>query len=184
VSYSFPKNQQNGTEVELENGVIYVYNSTKKSWEITSPEPEESSGGLFTLSSAGNNFFWDPYVNTNQFTTAEMSIATNNLWHLYAEMSIATNNLWHLYNLKDDRGANAYVKDYLPTPDTVWEVWDKSTLRLKTSIKNWATSRKGSSYIEFNCSGIKPTVAPTSASEQYRTNYPYQLFLTNLKKKV
>ena len=169
MSYSFPKNQKDGTEIELANGVTYIYNDLKKTWEVLSSgfEPAEE---LFTLSSAGNNFFWDPYVNTNQFTTADMTIATN--------------NLWHLYNLKDDRGANAYVKDYLPTPDTVWEIWDRSTMRIKTSIKNWATSRKGASYIEFNCSGPKPTVAPTSSSEQYRTNYPYQLLLTNLKKKV
>ena len=167
MSYTFPKNQENGTEIELENGVTYVYNSAKKSWEITSPEPEESSGGLFTLSSAGNNFFWGSVPGTNQFTSADQSMATN--------------NLYHLYNLKDDKGANAYVKDYLPTLDTVWEVWNGSSLRVRTTIKNWATSRKGQSYIEFNVSGPKPTVG---ASDQFRTNYPYQLFLTNLKKKV
>ena len=167
MSYSFPKNQANGTEIELENGVTYVYNSAKKSWEILSPEPEELSSTLFTLSSAGNNFFWDPYVNTNQFSTAAMSMNVN--------------NLYHLYNLKDDRGANVYLKDYLPTPDTIWEIWKNSSLRVRTPIKNWATSRKGSSYIEFNVSGSLPTIA---ASDQFRTNYPYQLILTNLRKKV
>lgn len=166
MSYSFPKNQEDGTEIELENGVTYRYNSVKKTWEILSVgiEPVE---GLYTLSSAGNNFFWDPYVNTNQFSTADMSMNVN--------------NLYHLYNLKDDRGANVYLKDYLPTPDTIWEIWKGSSLRVRTPIKNWATSRKGSSYIEFNVSGSLPTIA---ASDQFRTNYPYQLILTNLRKKV
>ena len=166
MSYSFPKNQKDGTEIELANGVTYIYNDLKKTWDVLSSgfEPAEE---LFTLSSAGNTFYWDPFPNTNQFSTADQSMHVN--------------NLYHLYNLKDDRGRNVYVKDYLSTPDTVWEIWAGSSIRVRTPIKNWATSRKGSSYIEFNVSGALPTIA---ASDQFRTNYPYQLILTNLKKKV
>lgn len=166
MSYSFPKNQEDGTEIELENGATYRYNAAKKTWEVISAGVV-STNDLFTLSSAGNNYFWDPYVNTNQFTTADMDMPVN--------------NLYHLYNLKDDRGANVYLKDYLPTPDTVFEIWGYSVLKVKTPIKNWATSRKGASYIEFNCSGVKNTIA---ASERFKTNYLYQLILTNLRKKV
>ena len=166
MSYSFNKNQKDGTEIELENDVTYIYSDFKKTWEVLSTgiEPTE---GLFTLSSAGNTFVWDPYPNTNQFSTADMSMQVN--------------NLYHLYNLKDNRGANVYVKDYLPTLDTVWEIWVGSSLRVKTTIKNWATSRKGSNYIEFNVSGSLPTIG---ATDTFKTNYPYQLFLTNLRKKV
>ena len=166
MSYSFPKNQEDGTEIELENGATYIYNAAKKSWEVISAGVALTND-LFTLSSAGNTFYWDPYPNTNQFSTADMSMNVN--------------NLYHLYNLKDDRGANVYVKDYLSTPDTVWEIWAGSSIRVRTPIKNWATSRKGSNYIEFNVSGSLPTIA---ASDQFRTNYPYQLILTNLRKKL
>ena len=38
MSYSFPKDQANGTEIELSNGVTYKYDSIKNTWGVESVE--------------------------------------------------------------------------------------------------------------------------------------------------
>ena len=40
MSYSFPKDQANGTEIQLSNGVTYKYNALKKTWGV-----EDVAGG-------------------------------------------------------------------------------------------------------------------------------------------
>ena len=44
MSYSFPKNSEDGEEVTLDNGVTYRFNSLKKSWEVLNSG--STSGGM------------------------------------------------------------------------------------------------------------------------------------------
>ena len=44
MSYSFPKNSEDGAEVSLDNGVTYRFNSLKKSWEVLNSG--STSGGM------------------------------------------------------------------------------------------------------------------------------------------
>jgi hypothetical protein len=50
VSYAFPKDQENGKEVTLENGVTYRFNSLKKSWEVLSSGSSSVGNSIHTLS--------------------------------------------------------------------------------------------------------------------------------------
>ena len=175
MSYKFPKNQEDGKKIKLANGVTYVYDASKKSWEVLSTGAETESPETFTISSAGNNFYFynvgngsePPY--TNQFTCAQPSTRYN--------------IEWHLYSMYDDRGAMVFVKDYVATPATVWEIYAASTnpeLRVKTTIKNWQTSNRSDTRIMFNASGPSP-----SAYDGVNLAHggKYCVFLSNLKKK-
>ena len=50
MSYSFPKDQPDGTEVTLDNGVTYKFNSPKKSWEVLSAGSLPGGNSIHTLS--------------------------------------------------------------------------------------------------------------------------------------
>ena len=171
MSYSFPKNQEDGTEIVLENGATYRYNATKKTWEVASAGVS-SANGLYTLSSAGNTFTFAEGLATSGMGQNTFCADSNNTKY---------NLTWHLYNLKDDRGANVWCRDYLPTTDTVFEIWSNSSIMVMTTIKDWKSSRKGSSFIEFNASGPQPTVG----NGTYLVDKSqYQLILSNLIKKA
>lgn len=174
MSYTFPKNQEDGTEIELDNGVTYVYDASKKSWEVLSTGVETASSETFTISSAGNNFlFYNSTSNpppTNMFTAPITSTRYN--------------TEWHLYNMYDDRGATVYPRDYVATPATVWEVYANSTqpeLRVRTTIKNWQTSNRNGSCIMFNASGPSPSVYD---GVNLAHNGAYTVSLSKLKKKT
>jgi hypothetical protein len=172
MSYTFPKNQEDGKKIKLANGVTYVYDASKKSWEIMTPEQEEAPE-LFTLSSAGNNFYFinngsePPY--TNQFTCAQTSTRYN--------------IEWHIYNMFDNKGAMVWVRDYVATPATVWEIYAASTnpeLRVKTTIKNWQTSNRSDTRIMFNASGPSPSAYD---GVNLAHNGKYCVSLSKLRKK-
>ena len=169
MSYTFPKNQEDGTEIKLSNGVTYVYDASKKSWEVLSTGVETVSSELFTLSSVGRDFYFynnaePPY--TNQFCGAQAS---------------ARNNIeWHIYNLFDNKGDMVFLKDYVPTTTTVWEIWYGYNVRVITTIKNWQTSNRSDTRIMFNASGPKPTIADSAT---LANGGKYKVSLSNLKKK-
>lgn len=149
MSYTFPKNQEDGKKIKLSNGVTYVYDASKKSWEVLSTGAETVSSETFTLSSVGRSFYFynttePPY--SNQFTCAQTSTRYN--------------IEWHLYNLFDNKGDMVFIKDYVPTTATVWEIYSGSSnpeLRVKTTIKNWQTSNRSDTRIMFNASGPSPS---------------------------
>ena len=149
MSYTFPKNQEDGKKIKLSNGVTYVYDASKKSWEVMSTGAETVSPETFTISSAGRSFYFyntaePPY--TSQFTCAQTSTRYN--------------TEWHIYNLFDNKGDMVFIKDYVPTTATVWEIYSGSSnpeLRVRTTIKNWQTSNRSDTRIMFNASGPSPS---------------------------
>jgi len=54
MSYSFPKGQPNGTEIELSNGVTYKYDSIKNTWGVESVEGQLLNKAYIDNAVSGN----------------------------------------------------------------------------------------------------------------------------------
>jgi len=124
---------------------------------------------LVTLHSGGNTFKFNSSSNapnTNYFTTVSSLTSSNKEWHF--------KNLW------DYTGIGVNCKDYEATAGSVFELWDGQTLLVKTSIRDWMTSTRGDTSMQFHCAGYKPTVY---GAVYLDTNKIYGIFLTNMKKK-
>ena len=50
MSYSFPKNSEDGEEVSLDNGVTYRFNALKKSWEVLTYGSTSGGNSLHSVS--------------------------------------------------------------------------------------------------------------------------------------
>ena len=55
--------------------------------------------------------------------------------------SMQYNKTFHLKKLYDASGANAFLKDYEATSSSMFEIYDRGVLQVRTSIKNFVASR-------------------------------------------
>jgi len=124
---------------------------------------------LHTLHSAGNSFRFNSSSNApsdNYFTTSSSLTSSNKEWHI--------KKLW-------DAGANGVeCKNYEATSASMFELWEGTSLLVKTAIREWKTSTRGSTAMQFSCGGYKPTVY---AAVYLDTAKNYSFILTNMKKK-
>jgi len=103
MSYSFPKGQANGTEIELANGVTYKYNSQKNTWAVQSVGDSD----VFMLKTGGT--FTGPVTHTDDFTIQghkgdDVLVHTSrfNSIKYYGDKS-SDQNLATLYDLKKQK---------------------------------------------------------------------------------
>ena len=122
-----------------------------------------------TLHSGGNTFKWNSSSNApndNYFTTVSSLTSSNKEWHF--------KNLW------DTGGTSIQCKNYEATTGSILEIWEGTSLLVKTSIRDWKTSTRGNTAMMFNCAGYKPTVYDAVYLDTAKV---YSIFLTNMKKK-
>ena len=124
---------------------------------------------LHTLQTSGNTFKWNSSSNApndNYFTTVSSLTSSN--------------KEWHFKNLLDTGGTSIQCKNYEATSGSILEIWEGTSLLVKTSIRDYKTSTRGSSAVQFICSGYKPTVFDAVYLDTAKI---YRVFLTNMKKK-
>ena len=127
------------------------------------------NSALHTLHSGGNTFKFNSSSNApndNYFTTVSSLTSSNKEWHF--------KNLW------DTGGTSIQCKNYEATSGSILEIWEGTSLLVKTSIRDYKTSTRGSSAVQFICSGYKPTVYDAVYLDTAKI---YRVFLTNMKKK-
>ena len=130
---------------------------------------DANAGALETLHSGGNTFKFNSSSNApndNYFTTISSLTSSN--------------KEWHFKNLYDYTGGAIQCKNYEATVGSTFELWEGQTLLVKTSIKQWKTSTRGSTAMQFVCSGYKPTIY---GAVYLDTGKIYSVILTNMKKK-
>ena len=94
--------------------------------------------------------------------------------------SLQYNKRFHLKKLYESSGANAFLKDYEATPSTMFEIYNRGVLQVRTSIKNFVDSDRGNNSMMFDASGSATSV------HNYGTltsSTAYQVVLTNMRKK-
>ena len=124
---------------------------------------------LETLHTGGNTFKFNSNTvapNNNQFTTVSSLTSSN--------------KEWHFKNLYDATGGSVECKNYKATDASTFELWQGTTLLVKTSIRDWKTSTRGSSAMQFICSGYKPTIYDAVYLSESNI---YNVILTNMVKK-
>ena len=132
-------------------------------------EVDSRLGELEDLHSAGNSIKWSSSSGApgdNYFTTVSSSTSSNKEWHF--------KNLW------DSTANGVQLKNYEATKGSTLEIWENTTLLVKTPIMNWKTSTRGSTAIQFDAAGYKPTIY---AAVYLNTSSIYRVILTNMKKK-
>jgi len=130
----------------------------------------KSGGGLMTLASPGGGF---------QYLSSQSSPPSFNQFSArYGDTG--SNKEWHFYNLYDNMGLSVMAKDYEKTDTTMLEIWNQGSLRVRTTLRAWATSPRSATCMQAICSGPKPSTAlgATISSSSY-----YDIIITNLRKK-
>jgi len=129
-----------------------------------------SGGGLITLATPGGGF---SYVSSSSSPPSMGQFSAN-------DSSTANNTNWHFYNMYDNNNLSVMCKDYEKTDTTMLEIWNKGSLRVRTTLKAWQTSSRSPTCMQAICSGGKPSTAlgATLAGGSY-----YDIIITNLRKK-
>jgi len=127
------------------------------------------NSSLHTLHTGGNTFKFNSSSNApndNYFTTVSSLTSSNKEWHF--------KNLW------DSTATGIQCKNYEATAGSTFELYEGTKLLVKTAIREWKTSTRGSSAVQFSCGGYKPTVYDAVYLD---TAKMYSVILTNMKKK-
>ena len=125
-------------------------------------------GELYTLQTSGNSYLFDNGLGAptdNSFRTDSTSLQYN--------------KKFHLKKLYEASGANAFLKDYEATPSSMFEIYDRGVLQVRTSIKNFVSSDRGNNSMMFSVSGTGASVHNYSS---LTSNKAYQVILTNMRK--
>ena len=126
-------------------------------------------GELYTLQTSGNSYLFDNGLGAptdNSFRTESTSMQYN--------------KTFHFKKLYESSGANAFLKDYEATPSSMFEIYDRGVLQVRTSIKNFVDSDRGNSSMMFDVSGISASV---HSYNSLTSSKAYQVILTNMRKK-
>ena len=126
-------------------------------------------GELYTLQTNGNSYLFDNGLGA----PTDTSFRTEST-------SLQYNKRFHLKKLYESSGANAFLKDYEATPSTMFEIYNRGVLQVRTSIKNFVDSDRGNNSMMFDASGSATSV------HNYGTltsSTAYQVVLTNMRKK-
>ena len=123
---------------------------------------------LCTLQTSGNSYLFNNGLD-----------APNDTSFRSESTSLQYNKKFHLKKLYTSEGANAFLKDYKATPSTMFEIYERGVLQLRTSIKNFIASDRGNNSMMFDVSGTSSTVHNYSSLV---SNNSYQVILTNMVK--
>ena len=170
---AFKFSNRNGSILTMNGGsnpaAKYEGRITEKNHLVNKEYVDARIVELDTLHSGGNTFKFNSSSN-----------APNDGYFTTVSSLTSSNKEWHIKKLWDSAGNAIQCKDYKATPGSMFELYEGTKLLVKTAIKDWKTSTRGSTAMMFNCAGYKPTVYDAVYLDTAKV---YSIFLTNMKKK-
>ena len=128
-----------------------------------------ASGELYTLTTCGNHYTYSNGSDAPDFTNFRT-----------ASGSMEYNTEFHFKQLWTHENYGGLLKgNWEPTPSTMFELYIRAKLILKTTIKDWKTSTRSGNCIMFSPSGPQPM---THEHTSFFHNSTYEVVLTNMRK--
>ena len=127
------------------------------------------SGELSTLTTCGNHYTYSNNSNAPDFTNFRT-----------ATTSMEYNREFHFKQLWTSEGDGALLRPYWePTHQTMFELYVRAQLVLKTPIKDWKQSPRDHMCVVFSPAGPEPMTHEHGA---FYNNSTYEVVLTNMRK--
>ena len=137
---------------------------------VDSKVQSSSSGELYTLTTCGNHYTYSTNSNAPDFTNFRT-----------ATTSMEYNTEFHFKQLWTSENYGALLQPYWePTHQTMFELYVRAQLVLKTPIKDWKQSPRDHMCVVFSPAGPEPMTHEHGA---FYNNSTYEVVLTNMRKK-
>ena len=136
---------------------------------VDSKVQSSSSSELYTLTTCGNHYTYSTRSDAPDFTNFRT-----------ATTSMEYNTEFHFKQLWTSENYGALLQPYWePTHQTMFELYVRAQLVLKTPIKDWKTSPRDHLCVMFSPAGPQPMTHEHGA---FYNNSTYEVVLTNMRK--